>query len=312
MSYSNPFLESITLNNGAKMPVLGFGTWQAPKGLVGKAVEEAIRQGVRHIDCAAVYQNQEEVGHALHKILSEGVVKREDLYIVTKLWNSQWENPKAAIEKCLQELKITYLDLYLVHSPVPFVATTNEKGEHQLFPQDEMGRSLIGNTSIHKVWSDLEGFVHSGLTKSIGISNFNNVIIRELLSTAKIVPVVNQIEVHPYLNQEGNIWYCQSKGIQITAYSPLANGRKDGPLNDQRVKEIAAKYKVTPAQVLIRWCIDKGYTVIPKSTTPERIRENTHVFGFKLDEKEVEELSRMDRNFRACDLAMFWNWPFYC
>jgi len=295
------------------MPILGFGTWQADPGLVGKAVIEAIHQGVRHIDCASVYQNQKEVGEALQKIFSEGVVKREDLFIVSKLWNTEWINPKAGLDRTLKDLQLTYLDLYLVHTPVPFVSgVKDEQGNEEFFPTDEMGRAMIvDDISLLKVWSELEKLVELGLTKSIGLSNFPVTLMRELLSVAKIRPAVQQIEIHPYCTQEGNVWWCLSKGIQITAYSPLGSGQKNGPLHDEKIKELAAKYNVTPAQLLIRYSIDKGYIVIPKSTTPERIRENTNVHGFKLASSEVEAIDRLNKDKRYCDHSQFFNWPIY-
>jgi len=297
----------VKLNTGALMPTVGLGTWLAPKGQVGKAIEEALRLGVRHIDCAAVYQNEDEVGEAFEKVFSEGKIKREEVFIVSKLWNTDWKRPKEALEKTLKDLKLKYLDLYLVHSPYAFVYSNGN-----MFPEDSAtGKALVDySVSTSQMWAVMEQLVAAGLTKAIGVSNFPVVVLRDLLSYAKIVPAVNQIEVHPYFTQDALAEFSKSKGIQVTAYSPLAHAH-EGPLQDPAVLELSKKYNVTPAQVLIRWSIDKGHIVIPKSTNAARIKENFNVFGFQLTDPEVEKLSLLDRKYRSCDLGMFWNFPVY-
>jgi len=238
-------------------------------------------------------------------------LKREDLFITSKLWNTEWANPHSAIQRTLKNLKLDFLDLYLVHSCVPFVNVTEGDGdgnEDEFFPVNELGVANIGGISIRDMWTNMEKLVESGLTKSIGISNFPVVLIRDLLSYAKIHPAVHQLESHPYNSQEGNIGYCLSKGIIVVAYSPLANGRKDGPLIEQRVKDLATKYGVTSAQILIRFNIERGLAVITKTTKVERIKEIAEVSTkFRLEPNELEALLRLDRNMKAEDLSMFWN-----
>jgi len=298
--------KTITLNNGALMPSLGFGTWQAAPGQVEKATEVALASGYTHIDAAKIYGNEAEIGTVLHKVFSQGSIKREDLFITTKLWSTDWGRVEEACNESLKNLQLDYIDLYLVHSPIAYVYKPGIN-----FPRESEGKGCtLDWIPVHVMWQNMEKLVHSGKVKSIGISNWPVLMVRDLLSFAKIKPAVNQIEVHPYFQQHGLANFCNDYGIHVSAYSPLANG-KEGPLSDPLVKQIASKHSVSPAQVLIRYCIDKGYSVLPKSVTPERIKENAQVFHFKLTQEEVKSLDGLQKNFRTCDLAFFSGHPFY-
>lgn len=307
-------VPQVKLNDGTEIPIFGLGTWKSQPNAVKNAVIDAVKAGYRHIDCAYVYGNEGEVGEALTQLFKEGVVKREDLFITSKLWNVFHSTAlvKPALEESLKLLQLDYLDLYLIHWPFGYA-----EGEGN-FPVDKDNKTKLSDVDYLDTWKGMEEVKKAGLTKSIGVSNFNHEQIDRILANCDIKPAMNQIECHPYLTQSKLVEYCKSKGIAVTAYSPLGSpdrpwAKKEDPslLDDPKVTKIAEKYGKTSAQVLIRFQIDRGLIVIPKSVTKDRIVANMNVFDFELTKEEIKDLESFDRGFRFCALEWISEHKFY-
>ncbi|XP_015350637.1 1,5-anhydro-D-fructose reductase isoform X2 [Marmota marmota marmota] len=255
----------------AKIPAVGLGTWKASPGEAAEAVKVAIDAGYRHFDCAYLYHNENEIGAGIRHKIKEGVVRREDLFVVSKLWCTYHEPSlvKMACKKSLKALKLDYLDLYLMHWPMGFQA--------------------------------MEDLVIKGLVKDIGVSNFNHEQLERLLNKPdlKFKPITNQIECHPYLTQKNLIRFCKAKDVSVTAYRSLGGSREGTDLlNNPTIRRIANHYNKSCAQILIRFQIQRNLIVIPKSTNPKRIQENIQVFDFELTENHMDEIMSLNRNLR--------------
>ncbi|KAG9261677.1 alcohol dehydrogenase NADP(+) A-like [Astyanax mexicanus] len=293
---------NILLSNGQQMPVVGLGTWKSAPGQVKQAVLAALDCGYRHIDCASAYSNEHEVGQAIAERVGPGKpLRREDIFVTSKLWNTKHhpEDVETACRKTLSDLGLKYLDLYLIHWPMAF-----ERGD-ELMPRRADGTIRYADTHYRDTWSAMEKLVDQGLVKSIGLSNFNTRQIDDILSFGKRKPVVNQVECHPYLTQSELLLHCQSRGLVLTAYSPL--GSPDRPwaipgepllLDDPRLVSMADRYKKTTAQVILRWHVQRGLVCIPKSVTPSRIKQNIEVFDFKLSDEDMKKIEAFNRNER--------------
>ncbi len=300
------------------MPVVGLGTWQSPANKAGEAVEYALTKcGYTHIDCAWIYGNQKEIGASLKKVFASGI-KRDNVFITSKLWNSFHARGDVgrACKDTLHELELEYLDLYLMHWGLASPAGKESE------PLDEHGVLKSGNIPIRETWEAMQELVQTGLVKAVGVSNFTTPMLTDLLSYAKIIPTANQIELHPHLQQSRLVDFCRSKGIAVTAYSPLGRPGSQPPrsymqqpaarlVDDPLIAGIASAHKKTPAQVLIRWALERETIVIPKSVTPERIRENIDVFDFELSEKEMQAIAALDKRERLVDPMDWWKIPYF-
>ncbi len=251
-----------TFSNGVKFPTIGLGTLD----IVGEdcknlVVDAILNKGYRNIDTAPIYQNQGDIGDALQEVFATGKVKRDEVFITSKLWRDDREDIEGAVRRSLSQLKVDYIDLYLIHQMVPKLVW-------------EDGKDFIKNTPTHKVWAELERLVDAGLIKSIGVSNANVTVILDLMSYARIKPVVNQIELHPYLVQNDLVAFFEKLGIKLMAYSPLS--APNWPYRDERLKNInlladpvitsiATKHGKTPAQVILNWHLKRGHLMIPRT-----------------------------------------------
>ncbi|KAL3999979.1 hepatocyte growth factor-regulated tyrosine kinase substrate [Sarotherodon galilaeus] len=258
------------LNTGRKMPLIGLGTW--------KTVIWALEAGYRHIDCASIYGNEAEIGEALQEKLGP-----------EKLWNSKHhpDDVEPALLKTLKDLKLEYLDLYLIHWPYAF-----QRGDVP-FPRQEDGTLLYDDTDYKLTWSAMEKLVGKGLVRAIGLSNFNSRQIDDILSVASVKPTVLQVECHPYLAQVELLAHCRDRGLVMTAYSPLGSADRESVISS-----LAEKYKKSPAQILLRWQTQRGVVTIPKSVTESRIKENIQVFDFTLEAEEMKSIGALNRGWR--------------
>lgn len=304
----------VNLSNGKSVPIVGLGTWKSKPGEVKQAVKDAIDAGYRHFDCAFIYQNENEIGEALQEKIGDGSVKREDLFITSKCWNTFHSRDKVfeCLKKSLSLLKLDYLDLYLIHWPLGY------KEDGELFPKDENGKFLYSDIDYLETWKAMEDCHKKGLVRSIGLSNFNSVQIKRICSNATIKPVMLQVECHPYLTQSSLIEFCKDLNIAVTAYSPLGSpdrpwAKPDDPqlLEEPKIKEIGNKYNKSSAQVLLRYQVQRGVIVIPKSVTKQRIISNIQLFDFELTPEEMETITSFNRNYRVCHLSWASDHPFY-
>ncbi|WP_434388361.1 2,5-didehydrogluconate reductase DkgA [Melittangium boletus] len=259
----------ITFHDGKSMPQLGLGVWQASVDEARRAALKAIEVGYRSIDTAAIYRNEEGIGQAIR----ESSVPRDQLYITTKLWNDAHLDARKALETSLRKLQLDAVDLYLIHWPTP------------------------AKDNYVQAWKSLIELRKAGLTRSIGVSNFHVPHLQRLIDETGVVPVLNQIEVHPLLQQSELRAWNVAHEIHVESWSPLAQGG-EGVFDQEIIRALGQKYGKTPAQVVIRWHLDQGLIVIPKSVTPSRIEENFQVFDFRLEPDELARISTLDKGKR--------------
>jgi D-xylose reductase len=309
----------LSLATGGKLPSVGFGLWKVEKPTVPGIVEEAARAGYRHFDCASDYGNEAEVGVGLQKVIGSGMCKRDDLWITSKLWNTNHapQHVREACERSLRDLKLDQLDLYLIHFPIALEYVPPEKRYPAGWfhdpdaPQPKMKPARV---PIVETWRAMEGLVDAGLVRNIGVCNFGVSLLRDLLSQAKIPPTVLQVEMHPYLAQEKLVRFCKDERIAVTAFSPLGAlsyfqigmaTEDESVLNQAVVRAAAERHKKSPAQIVLRWGVQRGTAVIPKTSRPERLQENLAIFDFELTADEMKAITSLDRHKRFNDPGVF-------
>jgi len=301
-------MKHLEFRNGDKLPILGLGTWKSKPGEVRQAVYWAIQAGYRHLDCAAVYHNEREVGQGITDAMADGLVKREELFVTSKLWNHshRLEDVRPALEKSLEDLRLDYLDLYLVHWPVAFkpgIGLAKHREEFYTY-QD---------VPLTQTWEAMQEQKESGATRHIGVSNFNQAKLKELLKMGGETPEMNQIELHPFLPQEPLVDFCRANEILLTAFSPLgspdsrAERHKNDPklLDNPTIEAIATRHEATVGQVLIAWSIARGIAVVPKSVNQSRIVENFKSADLTLNFEDLDELRSIGINHRFSDGSIF-------
>ncbi len=312
-------MKYFSISDNASIPALGLGTWKSSNGQVSQAVSKAIEIGYRHIDCASIYQNQKEIGTALTGTISSGQVKRDDLWITSKLWNNAHakKHVQPALERTLKDLQLDYLDLYLIHFPIaqPYVAFEDRYPAGWFLDPDAIEPKMeLAKVPLHLTWEAMEQQHDAGLTHRIGVCNYNTALIGDLLSYARIKPSMLQIESHPYLTQEKLIRLCQLNDISVTAFSPLGAlsyleldmaAKEESVLEQPSVVNAAKRLNRTPAQVVLRWGIQRGTAIIPKTSKESRMIENASLFDFELNAEEMSQISALNRNRRFNDPGDF-------
>jgi len=295
-------MKTLKFKNGDHMDAIGLGTWKSEKGEVANAVKIALNNGYKHIDCAATYGNEAEVGEAFAEVFGKGDIKREDVWVTSKLWNNahKKEDVIPALKQTLKDLQLEYLDLYLIHWPVAFKPDVS-------FPEKAEDFLSLEEVPLIETWKEMIKAKEQGLVKHIGVSNFSIVKLEELMNDTDHAPEMNQVELHPYLQQDKLLEFCSRNGINVTGYSPLGSGDRsdemkadDEPslLENPVINKIAKKHGASAGQILIKWSEQRGTAVIPKSTNEGRIKENLQSAGFQLDEDDLKEIADLDDHFR--------------
>ena len=300
-------MQTISFRNGDEMPMLGLGTWKSAPNEAYEAVKTALEVGYHHIDCAAIYKNEAEVGDALTESFEAGVVDRDDVWVTSKLWNDSHapEHVRPALEQTLHDLQLDTLDLYLIHWPVAFTHGTD-------YPASTDEFVSLDEIPLADTWAAMEALKADGLVDHIGVSNFTVPKLQHLLDVGDVPPEMNQIELHPYLQQPDMLSFAEEQGIPLTAYSPLGSGDRpeemkadDEPvlMEDPTIHDIADRHDASPAQVLISWALHRDTVVIPKSTTPSHIRDNRAAADLTLTDEDMDAIAALDKDRRYLQVA---------
>jgi len=304
---------------GQQMPAVGLGLWKIDSKCVAETVYEAIKRGYRHLDSAADYGNEKQVGEGIARALADGLCRREDLWITSKLWNTyhRKEHVQVACERSLTDLGLDYFDLYLIHFPIALQYVDFDQRYPPEWIYDSNAENpcmVLDSVPLSETWVAMEQLVENKLARKIGVCNYTAVLLHDLMSYARIKPAMLQIESHPYLTQEALIRTAQSYNIAVTAFSPLGAlsyvsldmaSSEDSVLQQSAVVSIAKRLGVTPAQVVLRWGIQRGTAIIPKTSRVERLNENIALADFSLTDDDMEAISALNRNRRFNDPGVF-------
>lgn len=303
----------------ARMPSVGLGLWKIPGEQVPGLIVEAVKAGYRHLDSAADYGNEEAVGKGIKEVLAQGLCSREALWVTSKLWNTYHrpEHVRLACEKSLTDLGLDYLDLYLIHFPISLKFVdfdTRYPPEWFHDPDAEDPGMVIDPVPLQDTWRAMEELVEAGLVKEIGVCNYNSGLLNDLQAYARIKPAMLQVESHPHLTQERLLRLANNYNMAVTTFSPLGSlsyvdlgmaGEEESLLHSPAVVDAAQRTNKTAAQVLLRWGIQRGTAIIPKTSNPERLSENLSLFDFALSEAEMKAISALNKNRRYNDPADF-------
>ena len=311
--------QNLTLNTGALLPSIGLGLWKIDKTEAARVVREAIDVGYRHLDSACDYGNEPEVGQGIQASIVAGLCSRRKLWVTSKLWNTYHapEHVRPACERSLRDLELDYLDLYLIHFPIAQKFVPFEERyppEWITDPASDSPKVELAGIPISETWKAMEQLVRDGLVRNIGICNFGTALLADLLSYAEIKPAVLQVELHPYLTQEKLVRFAQEHDIAVTGFSPLGAqsyfsldmaDANESVLNHENVKVMATRHKRTPAQIVLRWALQRGISIVPKTTKRERLEENLALLDFELSREEMQQIFSLNCNRRFNDPGDF-------
>lgn len=299
--------------------MVGMGMWKVPQADAARVVRQGIEIGYRHLDCACDYANEAEAGEGIASALADGLCSRDDLWVTSKLWNTYHarEHVRPALERSLNDLQLDYLDLYMIHFPialayVPFEQRYPPEWVHDPDAAEPAMKPV--DVPISETWAAMEDLVDAGLVRNIGVCNFNIALLRDLFAHARIPPAMLQVELHPYLTQPKLLRYCEERGVGVTAFSPLGAmsyfdlgmaEEGESVLDQPVVRQIAAEHGKTPAQIVLRWGVQRGTAVVPKTVRPERMRENLDLFDFELTPNQMQAIAALNRDRRFNDPGYF-------
>lgn len=312
-------IPALKLASGDELPVVGLGAWKLDKPAAPALVQAAIAAGYRHLDCACDYGNEAEIGAGIAAALARGICRREELWVTSKLWNTYHapEHVRPAAERSLADLGLDALELYLVHFPIAleFVPFETRYPPGWFYdPTAAQPAMKESRVPLAETWGAMEELVRAGLVRNIGVCNYSCALLRDLLSYAAIRPAVLQVELHPYLAQEKLLRFCRQEGIAVTGFSPLGAssyvpigmaGADESALAQPVVVEIARRHGKTPAQIVLRWGVQRGTAIVPKTSRVERLAENLALFDFELSAGEMAAVGALDRHRRFNDPGVF-------